>query len=357
MNTFQAGGPLNPNEARIAIIRREEFDRIIRHAINESLYIALNSPRQTGKATLLNQVRCDLHGQGYGVAFLDFSGLNDLTKSEFYATISSFIREGLEDLIESTDDSLCQQDITDQKGFFRYLEWLCNNTPGQRRIILMFYGIGEIPEEASLNLFPTIRSFFTRGATSPQGKNIYRKIMFIFAGDIDLGQLMQGRNSPLLNICETFSLRDFSLEQVLELAKGFQGAIPELVPKIANSVYDWTNGHPYLTQRLFELIEETDTHKGIDVAQIPELINQLVKTEFIYANNSNLNHVFNYLKKNTKSYCDSVFNVLDKPDLKSVYHDLDLITVGVIIRKSDSSLAIRNKIYELALKNFFELEQ
>ncbi len=357
MVVFKAGGALNPEEHCNIIVHRAELDLFIKHIENGELYIALRSPRQTGKTTLLYQIQACLHGQGYGVVFLDLSGLNDLDKADFYQTICTDIRDGLADLIDKTTiNSLNPQDVTNQRDFCNYLKWLSGNTPQARKLIFALDEIEGVPEDVSLTLFPRLRWFFHRGRHSSQERDLYRKVMFVFTGALGLRRLMQGENSPLSNICKIFTLEDFSQKQVIELAKNSKVFAPDIVEIIANSVYEWCSGHPYLTHRLYELIEESNAFQGTYINQLPAIVNQLVEKYFIYGNNANLAHIFNYLLENDKSCQDSVFKVLNKEQLKSVNYDQDILTVGIIRRSNDLYLTISNKIYEKALKNFFEQE-
>jgi DNA invertase Pin-like site-specific DNA recombinase len=84
MAAFQAVGGLHPEEHSHIIVRRPELDHLLAHVQNGDLYVALSSRRQTGKTTLLYQLQARLHGHGYGVVYLDLSGLNDLSKAQFY---------------------------------------------------------------------------------------------------------------------------------------------------------------------------------------------------------------------------------------------------------------------------------
>ena len=104
------------------------------------------------------------------------------------------------------------EQVTDQEAFGNYLTWLSAHTPRARKLILMLDEVGGVPEEISETLFPSLRRFFHRGRRPSHTRDLYRRVMFIFAGALDLHLLRQGKNSPLWNICEFYSLHDFSLE-------------------------------------------------------------------------------------------------------------------------------------------------
>ncbi len=82
MGIFKPGGPLAPNDP--VNIHRKELNEIHGQVERGDLYIALLSPRQTGKTTLLYQVQDELHGKGYGVVYLDLENLGGLDELTFY---------------------------------------------------------------------------------------------------------------------------------------------------------------------------------------------------------------------------------------------------------------------------------
>ncbi len=211
MGIFKAGGGLNPKRYENIIVHRAELDRILNHIENEELYIALRSPRQTGKTTLLYQIQAHLHGHGYGVAYLDLSNVGDLNKVEFYQTLCSSLHDGLNSLLDDNIEQLLNpKAITNQNSFSDYLKLLVEHTPQARKLILILDEVGEVPEKISATFFPTLRKFYHSGQGNLPDSDLYRKIIFIFAGALDLRKLMQGHNSPLRNICIPFPLTDLS---------------------------------------------------------------------------------------------------------------------------------------------------
>ena len=91
--SFISAGPLDPIGHRKYNIDRPELEEILHHIRERDHYLALRSPRQMGKTTLLLKVQDRLQGNNYGVANLDVSTLLDLTKKEFYQRISEIIKE------------------------------------------------------------------------------------------------------------------------------------------------------------------------------------------------------------------------------------------------------------------------
>jgi len=354
MAIFETGGALHPEEHFHIMVQRPELDRILAHIQNDDLYVALQSPRQTGKTTLLYQIQARLHGHGYGAVYLDLSGLSDLRKAQFYQKICADIWEGLCELTDATAEAaLNPQQVTDQTSFCDYLTRISDHTPKAQKLVLMLDEVGGVPEATALTFFPSIRSFFQRGRRQSRKRDLYRKVAFIFTGALDMQQLMKGVNSPLRNVCEHFSLNDFSREQVCGLASNLKGFPPEAAEAVADIIHGWCNGHPYLTQRLYALIEASQECHRARVDQLPQLVDQFVAMHFLYGNDANLTHIFNYLQEG-EAYRDQIFAIFKREKRRSVMHAADLLSIGIIKRSNDQHLVIRNKVYEKALSDFFD---
>lgn len=182
--------------------------------------------------------------------------------------------------------------------------------------------------------------------------------MFIFTGTLEVTKLMEGKNSPLYNICKPFTLNDFSKEQVAQLGQKLQDFPPDNIDIIVDKIYEWCGGHPYLTQRLFALIDENQECRNASNQEITQIVDQVIETYILDGNDVNVNHIFHYLQgqESPKSYRDAVFKILNnKKPRKTVAHQDDLLTVG-IIKRSNLYLEIRNKMYKMALNNFFDQE-
>ena len=358
MTVFEASGALNPEEHRNIIVHREELDEIIAHIKNKDEYLVLQAPTQSGKTTLLYQIYSRLHQHGYGVVYLDLSLLADLEPAQFYPMFCTEIQEGLAGLIvDNTNANLAPDNVANQISFFRYLRLVSEKTQQIRKLVFMVDELSNLSDELTTPLFSTLRSFFTRGRGISNDRDYYKKVMFIFAGDLDLDKLIQGKNSPLKNICKTFTLNDFSQEQVLDLAQNLANFTPDIIEVISGCVHQWCDGHPSLTQCLLGLIDESQECQNTSTDSLPVAIQQLVKVKILQGSNPNLAHIYKYLKNSGDSYCQSVAQILrSKPEALSenVPHDQELILMGIIKRSSNRSLVIRNKIYEKALEKFFD---
>ncbi|NEP13554.1 MAG: AAA family ATPase [Symploca sp. SIO2C1] len=356
MTVFETSGALNPEEHRNIIVNRVELDEIITHIENQDQYAVIQAPTQSGKTTLLYQIQSRLHQHGYGVVYLDLSSLDDLEPAQFYPMLCTEIQDGLGELIvDNTDPNLDPDKVTNQISLLKYLRLVAEKTQQVRKLVFMIDELGGLSEELTSPFFSTLRSFFTRGRGISNDREFYKKVMFIFAGNLDLDKLIQSKNSPLRNICELFKLNDFSQEQVLTLAQNLQEFTPEIVEVIADCVHQWCEGHPYLTQRLLGLIDKSHECRNASQDSLSGEIHKLVDKHILYGSDANLTHVLNYLRTSGDSYCQAVYKILhSQPEEQSekAPHAQELILMGIIKRSSNQCLIIRNQIYKETLEIF-----
>lgn len=363
MTVFVAGGALNPEKHRKIIINRPELNLILDSIKFKDEYIILNSPSQTGKTTLLYQIQAQLHGNNYGVVYLDLSGLSNLNKAEFYQTVCTNIQKQLTDIIDdgletSSDGQNVTQDpqsITNQFAFTDYLKFLAANTSQAKKLIFMLDEINGIPEGEFLGLFGTLRRIFNEGRRGfSEESDLFQKLMFLFTGNVYLKRLTEGVNSPLRNICEEFSLKDFSYQQVITLGENLQNFSDVFCEKISHSAYEWGNGHPYLTQRIFQLIDKNHEIRNQKEKQLSEFIKRLIEQYIQKRRDANLNYIVDYLRERNKSdtsYYKVVQELIIDGDQVSVVHDKELETIGLIKKNHHGNFIMRNKMYEEALSN------
>jgi hypothetical protein len=358
--TFITNGALNIEEHRTVLIERKEFEKLVNHIGEKDLYIALHNPRQTGKTTMLFLLQDRLQKMGYGVAYIDLEGRDDLNKAEFYEAIANEILQGLDGIIEASLEDLRQMpQARGQDSFTEFLKWLSKHSPRAPKLIIIFDEVGGVPDETGKTFFSNLRKFHQAGRNnSKKDRDLYKKIMFIFAGALDLRRLTTGKNSPLRNVCTPFDLGDFTHEEVRLLARNLRELPVTHIEQIADSIYEWANGHPYLTQTLCALADECEDCRTIKIDELSELVKQLVETHILYGEDINLIHILKYLREEAQ-YRTPVFYVLKNSKnnpRKTVARMEELFSIGILKRGANAFLAVRNKIYSERLSLFFDDE-
>lgn len=348
MGIFKLGGPLESDDP--VNIRRKELDEILHQVEHGDLYIALRSSRQTGKTTLLYQAQDELRNKGYGVVYLDLENLKGLNEPAFYQHLCNEIETKLKDLL-NPDSVRRINNIVNQPTFIDYLEAISRDISQARRIILMLDEVGGIPDDVSNTFLSGIRWVLNAGR-GPSGE-IYKKLMFVLAGALDL-QLQVGRNSPLENVCQTISLDDFSLEQTRDLVDKLTDLTSEEKEGLAEAIYHWANGHPYLTQRLCYLIENCSEYRTGALEEPEVFVKSLVEDEIIYADppDPNLNHILRHLGDDER-YMRILHQILEGQQKRGSETLRNLSVIG-IVKRDRGYYVIRNEIYREALCNYFK---
>ncbi len=341
---FKTKGPLDAEADKAIFVQRKELDDILRPAEQTSVssYIALLGSRQTGKTTLLYQARSILEQSDCAVAFVDLSVLKNQGEAECYNYVCSQIEEELSARLLPSQGEEESPPVGGPLDFRAFLLDLARRAKTSR-IVVMLDEVGAIPPDMSDAFFGTIRNVF-----SSRGKEIehdFQKYLFIFSGATDLFLLTSGENSPL-NICERVYLSDFDVHGVRQIVANFARLGIGTRQTVADYVYEWTGGHPYLTQRLCSIIEHQRpwalTHATVDRA-VAEML----------SSDDNLRHIVHQLER--------------FPDAKKLLRDMlvtgkslgfsrlnpviaQLEVIGAV--SAGPRCRVRNRIYEQALRTY-----
>jgi hypothetical protein len=207
---------------------------------------------------------------------------------------------------------------------------------GVRQPLIVFVDeVTAVPSSIRRPFFSTLRAMFNE-RTDSGAPNEARLVLFLFSGSFDPDRFIRGNNSPF-NVAKDFDTTnfDFSMEQVTELAKllGVENA--------SNEVYRWTGGHPYLTNRMLNLVSESNQVN--DAAQL------------ILQDDSNLRHLGQRLKDVSEPAIQLALKIRrgeQIPCAMGLTDHLDyLLVMGLVKPNKDGNAVIRCEIY----KEFLDL--
>jgi len=342
---FQTRGPLDPVKHAAVFVERPEGDEIIHLArqAHVSNYVALLSSRQTGKTTLLYQVRRRLQERHYAVAFVDLSVLGDQDEPACYQYVSSQIEAELHPY-RPYGEPLTATPVRSSLEFRSFLLKLARQTP-VTRIVIMLDEVGAIPSDVSDVFFSTIRNVFSSRNKESEGD--FQKYLFIFSGATDLHTLTTGENSPL-NICEKVYLQDFDREGVRKLVDNFPRLGATVQRGVVTYLHELTGGHPYLTQRVCSIMERQGV-KQVDAGAVDQAV------EFMLQGDDNLTHVIRQLEREPEARYLLQQIVMEGQKvyfsrLNPLVAQLEMI--GAV--KGGPFCQVRNPIYERALRRYFQ---
>ncbi|MBI3913296.1 MAG: AAA-like domain-containing protein [Chloroflexi bacterium] len=253
---FKTRGPLDPAADGAILVKRPEFDELIRavRAPTVDAYYAILSARQTGKTTLLYQLRAELREQGFGVALLDLAAVREQPESDFYRFVADQIQNELEPRLPRRWKKMDEAELPANSVDFRRMLFDLAKQVNAPRIAILIDEVEGVPEAFADGFFGTIRNIFS--SRRKEDEAAFEKYLFVFSGAKELHRLTTGPNSPL-NIAERLYLRDFELAGVRKLTKNFARAKITAPPDAAQWIFDQTHGHPYLTHKVCALLEQT----------------------------------------------------------------------------------------------------
>jgi PAS domain S-box-containing protein len=273
---YQVGGSL-PMDAPTYVVRSADRHLYKSLKLGEFCYI-LNS-RQMGKSSLRVQIMKRLQAEGFACASLDLSeiGSRELTCEQWYA---GFIYSLVNNFNLTNKIDLC--------SWWRDRSFL---SPVQRLgEFLIAVLLAEIPEkivifideiDSVLNLefpiddfFVLIRNCYNKRSDFPE----YQRLTFVLLGVTTPSQLIRDKKRTPFNIGRAIQLSGFQLHEAQPLLQGLTGKVnnPQAVLK---EVLAWTNGQPFLTQKICSLIRNSPA--TIPTNREAQWIEQLVRSHII----------------------------------------------------------------------------
>ncbi|MFW9804982.1 MAG: AAA-like domain-containing protein, partial [Candidatus Thorarchaeota archaeon] len=105
------------------------------------------------------------------------------------------------------------------------------------------------------DFFAAIRACYNKRASDPA----YNRLTFVLLGVATPSDFIKDRSRTPFNIGQGIELGDLRYEDAQILREGLEAAYPEEGDAIFKRIFYWTNGHPYLTQKLcLAAVEDQD---------------------------------------------------------------------------------------------------
>lgn len=339
---FKAGGTLHLSSP--SYVKRPADDELLQQALAGRFCYVLTS-RQRGKSSLMIRTAERLREAGVQTSIVDLSGLGtQVTQAQWYLGMLARIAN---DLRLNVDAERWWNERGAVGPIQRFTDFLHDVALAQVAGQIVVF-LDEIDSTLKLDFtddfFAAIRVMYNLRATTP----IYERLTFVLLGVATPTDLVKDRKRTPFNIGQRIELPELQRSDAAPLESGLGQRFPGRGAAILDRIFHWTNGHPYLTQRI--CLEAAEAPEGaLSDAQIDAIVERLFLSEEARKKENNLNYVDSAIKaiKDRRPLMRLYRRVFEgarvSEDKRSPIQER-LRLIG-LVRAEDGVLNVRNEIY------------
>lgn len=266
---FVVGGPVQPD--RQCYLERPADGELIR-AIADGEFCYVLAPPALGKTSLMGHAVRILRDQGQAAALVDLTQVGAREPSSdpsrwFYSIAYRIVRElrlklELQSWWQENGILAPEQRLAE---FFRDIVLGNTRTP-----VTLFFDELERTLELPFakDFFGEIRASYNARTTEPE----FDRLNFVLLGASSPERLCPDQDLSPFSMGRAIELNDFSFPETLGLAPGF-GIDIEKATGLLKRIHHWTNGQPYLTQKLARAVARRASSSA-DAADVDQLVQE-----------------------------------------------------------------------------------
>lgn len=339
---FAAGGSLHYNLP--SYVTRPADEELLRQLLAGN-FCYLLTPRQMGKSSLMVRTAQKLEQNGVKTIILDLTTIGTASPDQWYQSLLRGIKRRLNLSINPKRWWQEHNEVSQVQRFIDYLGEVAL-TEVKTQIVIFIDEIDyTLHFDFKDDFFAAIRATYNARAHN----DVFKRLTFVLLGAASPSDLMKDHRHTPFNVGHRITLREFSKEDAQVLQDGLELFHPDRGEPIFSRIYDWTGGHPYLTQKLCLTVAESDDRAWAQT-QIDELVAQLfLSTEVNESEEDNLKSVQSQIlehpqrRKLLKLYKRIYQGQPVADDPQSLLHNQ--LKLSGLVTTEQGRLRVRNQIY------------
>ena len=344
---FSVGPPLHA--VRAGYVRRRADDLLF-DAILAGRYAHVIAPCRSGKSSLVAAMAARLEAKGFNVAILDLGQIGErdagTDAGRWYYSVAYRILRQLRIRFDLQSWWQEKSVLGNCQRLLEFYNEIVLRFVKERMVIFVdeVQCIGE--NSIGTELLASIRSAHNGRATEPE----FARLNFVLLGECDPVSLIDEPGLSPFSVTQSIPLDDFSRDELTIFATELN--LPaEQARQALDRIHYWTNGQPYLTQKIARAISREQFDDEID-----EHVDGLVRQQFMgraaLQTEPHLSHIHREVMRNPKQ-SEALLNLYGRLR-KGVPVDTDLgsplqrrlVAIGLLSVNGEGDLQVRNRIYE-----------
>lgn len=269
---FVAGGTLRASSR--CYVKRPADEELL-NLVKTGQFCYVLTARQMGKSSLMVRTAQRLKQDGVSTAIIDLTRVGtDVGVEEWYLGLVTHLKRQLKLSVDAGAWWAEHSALGPVQRFTNFLRDVVLEEMDGPVVVFIDEIDTTLSVDFSDDFFAAIRFTYNARATDP----IYNRLTFVLLGVATPSDLIKDRTRTPFNIGQAVAVRDFDRQDAQILQQGLSAVYSDQSEAIFNRIYYWTNGHPYLTQKLCLAAVETGNGHWDD-GQVDALVEKLFLAE------------------------------------------------------------------------------